>query len=82
MGIKTPFDPLGTTGNQKGLPFTFTIDTTKNTENPSDNTFIVPLTAGTYSSLNTTNFGIIWGDGTTTIINDGIFTQEIGRAHV
>ena len=76
MGIKTPFDPLGTTGNQKGLPFTFTIDTTKNTENPSDNTFIVPLTAGTYSSLNTTNFGIIWGDGTTTIINDGIFTQE------
>lgn len=76
MGIRTPFDPLGSTGNQKGLPFTFTIDTTKNTENNLDNTFVVPLAPGTYSSLSDERFGITWGDGNITVIDDGIFTQE------
>ena len=76
MGIRTPFDPLGTTGNQRGLPFTFTIDTTKNIDDPTDSTFIVPLTAGTYSSLSGISFGIVWGDGEITVITDGVFTQE------
>lgn len=76
MGIRTPFDPLGTTGNQRGLPFTFTIDTRKNTDNTSDTTFIVPFTPGTYSTLSGENIGIFWGDGSTTVINNGIFTQE------
>lgn len=76
MGIRTPFDPLGTTGNQRGLPFTFTIDTRKNTDNTSDTTFIVPFAPGTYSSLVGENIGIMWGDGTITIIGDGVFTQE------
>lgn len=76
MGIRTAFDPLGTTGNQRGLPFTFTIDTTKNTANTSDNTFIIPFTAGTYASLSGVNVGISWGDGQVTIIRDGIFNQE------
>lgn len=76
MGIRTAFDPLGTTGNQRGLPFTFTIDTTKNTANTSDNTFIIPFTAGTYTSLSGVNVGISWGDGQVTIIRDGIFNQE------
>lgn len=76
MGIKTAFDPLGTTGNQRGLPFTFTIDTTKNTDNTSDNTFIIPFTAGTYASLSGVNVGISWGDGQVTIIRDGVFNQE------
>lgn len=76
MGIRTAFDPLGTTGNQRGLPFTFTIDTTKNTANISDNTFIIPFTAGTYTSLSGVNVGISWGDGQVTIIRDGIFNQE------
>ena len=76
MGIRTPFDPLGTTGNQRGLPFTFTIDTRKNTDNTSDTTFIVPFTPGTYPTLSGENIGIFWGNGSTTVINDGIFTQE------
>lgn len=76
MGIRTAFDPLGTTGNQRGLPFTFTIDTTKNTANTSDNTFIIPFTAGTYTSLSGVNVGVSWGDGQVTIIKDGIFNQE------
>jgi len=75
MGIRTPFDNLGTTGNSSVLPFVFTINTTKNTANSSDKTFIVPFVAGTYSSLAGSRVGILWGDGTSTIINDGIFTQ-------
>ena len=75
MGIRTPFDNLGTTGNQKGLPFKFTIDTTKNTNNSSDTTFIIPFTPGTYTSLSGVTVGIVCGDGTATVINDGIFNQ-------
>lgn len=58
MGIRTAFDPLCTTGNQRGLLLTFTIDTTKNTANISDNTFIIPFTAGTYTSLSGVNVDI------------------------
>lgn len=54
-------------GYNDGSWMVFTIDTTKNPNNASDATFIVPLQTGVTSS----SFTIDWGDGTTTDIQSG-----------
>lgn len=56
-----------TAGENEGKVLTFTIDTTKNPDNSSDATFIVPFTLYTPNYA----FSIEWGDGNTTNITAG-----------
>lgn len=57
--------------------FKFVVDTTENPDNLEDNTFIIPFTAGTYTTLVNDPLTISWGDGSETIISDGIITKDL-----
>ena len=53
------------------------IDTRNNPDNPNDKTYIYPYKEGTYNTLVGKKFTIDWGDNTSTIITDGVFTQTL-----
>ena len=51
------------------------IDTRNNPDNPNDKTYVYPIVENTYNTLVGKKFTIDWGDNTSTIITDGVFTQ-------
>ena len=56
--------------------FKMVVDTTETLARSADNTFIIPFTAGTYTALANEPLTISWGDGSETIIEDGVITQN------
>lgn len=53
------------------------IDTRNNPDNSNDKVYIYPFVANTYNTLVGKKFTIDWGDDTSTIITDGVFTQTL-----